>query len=181
MNGVGRGLSWMVASSAVAAVILIGGAARAGVRVWTNGFEGREADAWWTAGNAGVDVGKGLAHRGSNNGWVRSTTGWNAVNTWVSTNPGEECHVTAWIRSSASINGYGYVSIRSEKEGSRVLNEEKILGVDIPIPLESGYRYYSFDFTADGSRVLFYAGLWGNGQDAWLQIDDVVVGCATPF
>jgi hypothetical protein len=29
--------------------------------------------------------------------------------------------------------------------------------------------------------VLFYVGMWGNGRDAWIQADDVVVQCPTPF
>ena len=34
---------------------------------------------------------------------------------------------------------------------------------------------YTLDTT--GATV----GLWGNGQDSWIQVDDVVVSCPTPF
>src|ERR1700690_3904824 len=61
------------------------GTSHAGVEQWTDGFEYNGNGPWWFAGIAGIDHGIGNAHTGNNNGWVRATSGWNAINTSVST------------------------------------------------------------------------------------------------
>jgi hypothetical protein len=164
-----------VFAGAVVASLAISGLAYAGIKEWTHGFEGGN-QSWWFAGGAGIDVGKGLAHTGSNNGWVRGTQGWNAVNADVSTYPGATCTASAWLRWSDSLTG-GYMSIRSWHEGLPIINE---IALDGPAPKNPGhadYNWYSFKFQADAYGALFYVGLWGNGQDAWIQVDDVVVVC----
>src|SRR3954463_11085945 len=86
----------------------IAGNAYAGIKQWSDGFEDG-GGGWWTNGNAGVDKGIGNSHSGANNGWVNNWTGWNAINTTVSTYPGAQCTVTAWLRSSESLTG-GYMT-----------------------------------------------------------------------
>jgi hypothetical protein len=44
-----------------------------------NGISG-----WFFTRGADLDNGKGLVYRGQGNAWVRNTTGWNAINNWVS-------------------------------------------------------------------------------------------------
>ncbi|WP_437673226.1 hypothetical protein [Sorangium sp. So ce131] len=170
----------IAASCLAAASLLAEGDARAGALLWSNGFEGAEQSSWWFAGNAGVDAGIGLSHGGASNGWARNYSGWNAVNTWVSAWPGSTCEVGAWIRSSSTLTD-GYMSIRSADGSMRILNEVRIVGSGPANPSHAGYNFYSFNFVADGRYQLFYAGLWGNGQDSWLQVDDVYVYCPTPY
>lgn len=154
----------------------------AGVRQTQFTFEGPEG--WWFGNGAGLDFNKGLAHKGFGNGWVRHTHGWDAINNWVNVEPGAECTAFAWLRSSDTLTD-GYMSIRGlRRDGSvgDVINETKLIGIGIPVPGHSGYYPRSFTFNSgSNSRVLFYVGLWGNGQDSWIQIDDVVISCPTPY
>ena len=161
------------------ALMGIADSAHAGVGQWSNGFEDATS-IWWIAGNAGVDRGIGLAHSGANNGWVRNWTGWNAVNASVQTYPGAECTVSAWLRSSQSMTG-GYMAIRSWSSGNPILYQIPLAGPGPANPTNANYNLYAFSFIADDYSAMFYVGLWGNGQDAWIQVDDVVVSCPTPF
>jgi hypothetical protein len=163
----------------IVALMAVASSAHAGISQWTDGFEG-SASGWWVAGNAGIDRGIGLAHSGANNGWVRNWTGWNAVNTSVSTYPGAVCTVGAWLRSSESMTG-GYMTIRSWSSGNPILHEIPLAGPGPANPPNANYNFYTFSFVADAYSAMFYVGLWGNGQDAWIQVDDVVVSCPTPF
>jgi hypothetical protein len=147
--------------------------ARAGVMQWNDNFEFNGNGGWWFAGNAGIDHGIGLAHWGANNGWVRNWTGWNAVNTEVSTRTGRPCVVGAWIRTSSNLTD-GYMSIRSWRDGLPIIAE-------IRLPVSTSYSFQRFEFTGDADSALFYVGLWGNGTDQWIQVDDVVVQCTTPY
>jgi hypothetical protein len=77
----------------------------------------------------------------------------------------------------------GYFSIRGGdgQNVSPVINEIKLIGPSTA-PDEVQYRQYTFDFNSGNfSQLLFYVGMFGNGRDAWLQIDDVGVSCQTPF
>jgi hypothetical protein len=136
---------------------------------WFNSFEGADASAWWTAGNAGIDVARGLSFDGSNNGWARAPDGWNAVNATAATIPGATCTATAWLRTTPVVNGY--FSTRSSATGP-VLNEIHVTGM-----ADGAYHLYAFDFLPDAWSTLLYAGLWGNGTDTWIQTDRVAVTC----
>jgi hypothetical protein len=137
-------------------------------RTWINGFEGADASAWWTAGNAGIDLNLGLSFDGANNGWARNWTGWNAVNVVAGTIPGATCTASAWLRSTP-VNGY--FSTRSLAT-SAILNEVHVTGF-----ADSAYHSYSFDFMPDDWSTLLYVGLWGNGSDTWIQADRVATTC----
>jgi M6 family metalloprotease-like protein len=142
---------------------------------WTHGFEGWGTQGWWFAGNAGIDFGIGLAHSGGNNAWVRNWQGWNAVNANISTIPGHACSLSAWIRTSPSLSA-GYLTVRSWKAGLPIIAESKIVGATSN-PEHGNYERVRVDFVADGTNALSYAGFWGNGADAWMQVDDVEVRC----
>jgi len=36
-------------------------------------------------------------------------------------------------------------------------------------------------YSGNNARVLFYIGLWGNGKDSWIQIDEVFLSVKTPY
>jgi hypothetical protein len=57
-----------------------------------------------------------------------------------------------------------------------VINEIKLVG---PTPPDNnGYKQFVFPFPRPSTGVSFYVGLWGNGRDAWIQIDNVVLQCS---
>lgn len=72
-----------------------------------NSFEGTDADAWWFAGNGGVDRNIGYGRTGANNGWAANWTGWNAVNVNV---------CTGGARPSGARRGMGALRQRSDVE-----------------------------------------------------------------
>jgi hypothetical protein len=138
-------------------------------------------EGWWFAGNANYDLGKGLAHTGIGNGWARNTTGWNAVNNAATVVPGATCYFSGWLRHSDNITG-GYMSVRGlypDGTISPVLSEIHVSGSNPSNPANANYNYYSVPAFGPGSfrRVLVYVGLWGNGQDSWIQADDLAVSC----
>lgn len=143
---------------------------------------------WFFTGGAGLDYGVGLAHRGIGNGWVRNTSGWNAVNVRVPVNPypeyGYDCVASAWLRTSSSLTD-GYMTVRSDQSSTgrdNIIEEIKLVGAGIPNPEHKNYNQYSFRFNPGKVRnVLFYVGLWGNGQDSWIQVDDVAITCFSPY
>jgi hypothetical protein len=139
------------------------------VSTWSNGFEGSDASAWWFAGNAGVDVALGLAFQGSNDGWARNYSGWNAVNVSASTIPGATCTTAAWLRTTSTVNAY--FSARSFATFA-IENELHVTGT-----ADGAYHYYTFDFMPDDWSTLQYVGLWGNGSDTWVQADSVSTTC----
>ncbi|MBW4646059.1 MAG: hypothetical protein KME23_24225 [Goleter apudmare HA4340-LM2] len=165
--------------------------ALAGLKQFRENFESpRQGSAdWFFAGTANFDNGKGLARQGKGNAWVRSTTGWNAINHWISVAPNSECSAIAWIRMSQNLTD-GYMSIRGDDRTGNfnVINERKIVYAKMSLPglgddvFAQHYNYYQFKFNSgNNTRVLFYVGLWGNGRDSWMQIDDVAISCQTPY
>jgi hypothetical protein len=156
------------------------GAANASVTQRQYLFE-TTSEGWWFAGNAGYDLGKGLARTGQGNGWARNTTGWNAVNNFAGVVPGATCYFNGWLRHSDNLTG-GYMSVRAlNPDGSpgAILSEIPVRGPNPSNPANAGYNYYTVPpFNAlSNTRVLIYVGLWGNGQDSWIQADDLAVSC----
>jgi hypothetical protein len=151
--------------------------------IYANSFEGdphtagTNANKWWFAGTAGIDVNAGLAIPGqTNDGWARSTSGWNALNTWIPTTPGMVCSGQIWVRTSSPNFGTGFVSVNDEAN-TRSLTGLPAFGVLTGDAAHAGYAPLSFSFTAVDSQELFFVGFWGNGADAWLQADDLQVTC----
>jgi Family of unknown function (DUF6006) len=142
-------------------------------------FENR-SEGWWFAGNAGIDDGKNLEHNGRSNGWVRNSSGWNAVNNKADVKPNSQCTAAAWLRTSDTLTD-GYMSVRSFKAGGGagdVINEVKLVGTGSPNPQNRNYNRYTFNFNSGSNNtVLFYVGLHGNGKDSWIQADDVDISC----
>ena len=175
--------------SLVAAAIALQSAfapnATAGIQSFSEDFES-PAPGWFFTGGAGLDANRGLAHRGQGNAWVRYTQGWNAVNRWIAVPSNSDCSLQVWLRMSPNVTA-GYLSVRNDKENRPdhnfdVINERKLVGPGPSNPANNGYSAYTFTFNSGAnSRVLFYVGLWGNGSDGWIQIDDLGLGCQTPY
>lgn len=142
-------------------------------------FETKE-EGWSFDGNAGLDYDRRFEHSGRGNGWVRATSGWNAILNHVNVKPNSNCQVTAWLRTSDTLTD-GYISVRplnSDGTLGNVINEVKLVGVGPPNPQNKDYNHYLFDFNSGSSnKVLFYVGLWGNGRDSLIQVDDVAIYC----
>lgn len=165
-------------SSASGACVRTASAATCGSVIFNGDFETPDGSGWFTTAGAGIDKGKGLAYRGANNGWVRGSQGWNAINQWLPVVPNTTYRVSAKIRSSATLkSGQAFMSIRGV--ANNVLNE-------VPIyKTACDYQTWTFTFNSGtNDSVLFYSGLWGNGTDAWMQIDNVDIqpaGCVEPI
>jgi hypothetical protein len=148
------------------------------VRQFSEDFEHPD-NGWFVTGGAGFDFGKELSRTGQGNAWVRNTTGWNALNRWWAVEPHDNCYVNAWLRLSPDLTS-GYIAVRNDKErrpdgNFDVINELKLVG-------PSDYREFTFEFNPGANpRVLFYIGLWGNGKDSWIQIDNVSLSQITPY
>jgi hypothetical protein len=140
----------------------------------------KKQEGWWFAGNAGLDYDKNLEHNGKGNGWVRNTSGWNAINNWLNVQSNKKCTVSAWLRTSDTLTD-GYMSVRrlnSDGNPGNIINEIKLVGAGKPNPQNKNYNRYSFNFNSGtDSKLLFYVGLWGNGKDSWIQVDDVAASC----
>jgi hypothetical protein len=157
------------------------GTAYAGIKQWSDGFEGSGNAGYWVDGIGGVDHNLGFAHRGQNNGWVYARDGWSAIGTNVSTYPGAVCTVSAWIWATDQVTN-GYMTVRSNLAPSySVIHDIHVAGPGPVNPANGNYNNYVFQFTADSSDATFFVGFQGNGQDAWIRVDDVTVTCPTPF
>jgi hypothetical protein len=133
---------------------------------------------WFFAGQAGFDLGRGFAHTGANNAWVRGITGWHAINKFHPVFPHTNCVASAWLRLSENLTD-GYFSVRGAADlngNGPILRETKLVGPGPVNPVHRGYNQYQLNFDSQNfSRVLLYVGLWGVGQDAWIQVDDVEI------
>lgn len=131
---------------------------------------------WFFTGGAGLDIGKGLAHRGANNAWVRATQGWNAINKFHDVFPNSHYTLAAWLRFSDSLTD-GYFSVRAAPElngDGPILTELKLVGPSPANAANGNYNKYLLEFDTQAlKRILLYVGLWGKGTDAWVQIDGI--------
>ncbi len=134
------------------------------------GFEehsGSSVAAPWTlGGTGGIYRGAGTAHDSANNGWLRSTSGWNNLYQTIAVAPNRNYRLTGWIRT-ASGNTDGYFGVRTPQ--GTVIKEQKFGSL-------GGYTLLTVDFNS-GSNTLVevFTGMWGNGSNPWVQIDDIAV------
>ncbi|SER58902.1 protein of unknown function [Lentzea xinjiangensis] len=130
------------------------------------GFEHRTG-AWRSTGQGGVDHGLGLARTGANNGWVRSTSGWNDLFQQVVVRPGTRYRLSGWVRSSGTTSD-GYFGVRRPGGGGVVAEQEY---GSLP-----SYGRLSVEFTATDPRAEVFTGIWArDGQDTWAQVDDLLL------
>lgn len=143
-----------------------------GASMYYNGYEGTDANAWWFAGNGGVDRNLGYARTGVNNGWVANWTGWNAANTYVRTGGiGHRCDVEVMARmNGAAVQHSLWILDTSYGTG----------WFDWPTTQYNLYQPVKFSFDATADQNILVAGYWGNGSaNHYLQLDDVTVNCRT--
>ncbi len=136
-----------------------------------NGFEGADADAWWFAGNGGVDRNIGWSRTSQNNGWVASWTGWNAANVHVRTGgAGHRCDVEVMTRMFGA----------SAPHSFWILDTQFGTGwFDWPASQQGVYRSVKFSFDATADTNILVAGYWGNGSAVHtMQLDDVTANCS---
>lgn len=136
----------------------------AGNVVANPGFESPTMAPWTCSGQCGVDQGLGNANSGTNNGWVRNTTGWNDIDQTVPVTPNTEYTLTGWLRTSSD-NTAGYFGVRNT--GGTVVDETEYNSLpgytELTVSLDSG----------NNSSLVVYGGLWAPNQDTSAQIDDV--------
>ena len=129
------------------------------------GFEDPGLGPWACQGNCGADHGAGLARTGTGNGWIRNTSGWNAVHQTIGVQANRTYVVSAWIRTSAN-NADGYIGLRTT--GGQVVGETRYGRLDNYTKVTATVN------TGSNTALQMYTGLWANG-DTWAQVDDVSV------
>ncbi len=135
------------------------------------GFEDQESNTvskpWYIEGTGGVDRGIHFSHSGQNNGWLRNTSGWNAMKQTVVVEPNTDYTLTGWIRTSDNMTE-GYFGARPPRAGN-VLNEVRFGRMDNYTPLKVEFN------SGKHSLVEIYAGMWASDGDTWIQIDDITL------
>jgi S-formylglutathione hydrolase FrmB len=120
---------------------------------------------WNCIGSCGVDQNLGNGYASPNNGWVRSTNGWNDIDQTVSVLPHTNYTLTGWLRTSSN-NNAGYFGVRDTS--GNVIGEHEFNSLP-------GYTQLTVNInTGNNTSVVVYGGVWPpNLQDTWMQIDDV--------
>jgi hypothetical protein len=159
------------------------GAFNVNVRVWRNpsvlgdgGFEqqtSRTISAPWTTEGPdykGIDIGLNLAHFGTNNAFIRTSSGnWNALTQRVNVRPYASYRLQGWIRTSGNFNG-GYFGVRPGTS-TTPMAETRYGSFTL-----AGYQQLSVDvYTGPNTSLTVFAGYWAPGYDSWVQIDDIAL------
>jgi hypothetical protein len=158
-------------------------------------FEGTSYLGWQLYGGGGIDRGLGNAHTGQNNAFLYASSGWNSLTSpsafvgWGDTsNKTWKCQGAAYVRASANVTSF-YFSILNPKTGAIIKEVGPLSGSQLNAAADiTGYaRIYTglFDMVGpaggpnpgDRNPVLLRLGFWGNGQNAWVQVDDVAFNC----
>lgn len=122
---------------------------------------------WRVVGTGGVDRGTGFSHSGANNGWVRASSGWNALVQTIAVAPNHEYRLTGWVRDSSNV-AQGYFGVRAINGGA-IVQEQTFASLP-------GYTQLTVNFdSGSNSLVDVYSGFWAPNADAWMQLDDVSV------
>ncbi|HZG58802.1 DUF4185 domain-containing protein [Paenibacillus sp.] len=120
---------------------------------------------WSVEGSGGIDRNLGNARSGQDNGYVRSSSGWNALKQRVAVQPHTNYTLKGWVRTSFN-NNDGYFGARVPNGGA-VLGETRYYAhsnyTELTVPFNSGPNAY----------VELFAGMWANNGDTWVQLDDV--------
>ncbi|MBN8227765.1 DUF4185 domain-containing protein [Corallococcus macrosporus] len=120
---------------------------------------------WYLAGAGGIDRALGGAHSGQDNGFVRASSGWNALKQSVVVQPYTDYTLKGWLRSSSNTTR-GYFGARAAGNGP-ILGETQY--GSLPSWAE---RTVTFNSGAN-SIVEVYGGVWADAGDTWAQLDDV--------
>lgn len=115
----------------------------------------------------GIDINYGQAHSGRNNGWLRnSTRNWNSLYQFVTIQPNHSYALHVFLRATPNIKD-GYFTVRADRNvNGPIITEQRIAG-------DGYYHEYVLRFDSGNlSNITVYAGFWGVGADAWMQMDD---------
>jgi Domain of unknown function (DUF4185) len=119
---------------------------------------------WYVSGNGGIDRDGQFAHAGQNNGFVRGAQGWHALTQAIVVQPRRRHRLTAWLRSSERVPPAGSLGVR----GRTGTIAQKSFGH------LADYTKVSLEFNpGHATSVEVFAGFWGEGADAWVQVDQV--------
>jgi len=119
---------------------------------------------WRLCGRGGIDRGLGFARSGENNAFVRASQGWNALTQPVVVRPERTYRLTAWVRSSQRAVPHGALGVRGP---SGVIAQTTFGHL-------ADYTRLTVDFRSGSTTdIEVFAGFWGPGDDAWVQIDDM--------
>lgn len=119
---------------------------------------------WHLCGKGGIDRDGQLSYAGQNNGFVRAAEGWNALTQPVVVQPHRRHRLSAWIRSSERDAPAGFLGVRA-KHGTIA---QQSFG-HLP-----DYTKVSLDFNpGNRTHIEVFVGFWGEGADAWVQVDQV--------
>jgi len=147
---------------------------------FTWGFDDEAENAGWiTEGAAGIDRGLGYAFRGPNNGWIaaRDVGAWSSLRHDFSA-AGYVCNAGMFLRSSGNVTG-AYASILDHT--GQIVAERNLDPNLLNNANPGGYVPFGLNLRAPviipGETMTVRIGFWGNGQDAWLQVDEVHVDC----
>ncbi len=127
---------------------------------------GTISDPWaLEEGEGGIDRSSGTSRAGSNNAWLRHTSGWNAITQTVPVEKNTDYKLDGFVRTSQN-NDDGYFGVR-DSEGS-VLEETKFERHD-------NYSKLTVRFNSgENESLTVFTGMWADG-DTWVQIDDYLL------
>ncbi len=119
---------------------------------------------WYVVGEGGIDRNLGQARTGLDNGYVRNSSGWNAIKQKVVVQPNTNYTLKGWVRTSGNNN--------NGKFGARLPNDGPILSETSYTSL-ANYTELTVTFNSGSNAyVELYNGIWATG-DMWSQLDDV--------
>jgi len=103
---------------------------------------------------------------GGNNAWIRAGSwSWNALTQTIPVQPNTAYALTAWVRGTTNIY-HGYLGVRNAANQAVHL-ETQFQGT-------GQYQLLTVKFNSGANTSLTaFAGYWAQGQDSWIQLDDV--------
>ena len=141
--------------------------------IWSNGFEGTDANAWAEkTGLNSVETDGSDSHTGLSNGALNAGEGVSSFQATIPLVDGYACTVQAWIKAPATV----------QNASMQVLDGS--VPIDTPITGSSDYLLYRLPFTAKGNTATLVFELGGVGQSSGMvevDVDDVQVVCLPPF
>jgi len=153
---------------------------------YNNKFEVGDAADWQPVGYAQFVRSMGgspSSHSGRNfvRLAARAPGEWASINHWQDVRAGDACVYAVWVKTSAELTN-GYITVRRDGGGGNqgAIMEERVLAGLRPAgsPADNGYQLFEIDFsTGNSTRLLFYVGMYGNGKDSWVEVDDVTILC----
>ncbi|WP_434389745.1 hypothetical protein [Melittangium boletus] len=137
------------------------------------GFEqqvsGTVSAPWYVQGpdTKGIDRGLGFSRTGAHNGWIRTATrDWNALKQDVAVTPNTNYVLTGWVRGSSNFDA-GFFGVCTVP--GTIIREVKYGSLP-------GYTQQTVAFNSgNNSTVSVFAGFWGVGADAFVQLDDLTL------